>query len=839
MAGEIISLISSSPDPRVTEQLPVAPSNPRKRLSDTALLEATGEATGEATDSRAPIEKRPRLSTAAIPPCGDRSFIDSLDLSDLSDPVELPSPAREPEPKPSARDTALRDVGEEISNSRAQSNNRARRSARSPRARSPLARRRTSFLDSLNLSDLSDPVELPSPAKQPNRRPERDTALRDITHDITNSQERTETRARRPAASPPRGNKSFLDSLDLSDLSDPVELSSLAKQPNPRALAKDPARVFRRERNETGRTSTKGPTAGLETSRLPAFDDPIELSSSPDRGRRRKPEPHFTSVEKNTEPERFATDPFSFSPSPERRPRTNRGPRTGIDDLVSTRNRRPSPPWDTGGSAYRLDSPSPLTAASPPRLPREWDPISSSAPKPRETSVIDLDSDKAPELILSDESFPDLVDIRPVARTASLDPIPPPTRRKAGATLSRASAYTSSTRPSTVTTTRPAAPRTTTTAPKKTAEERVREKDLRTAAREAEQARKKQEREEARALKIREKERAAALAEVNKVRTDKKISAREMIVDIPSSLDDAVALQTRTLLAELGVEDAAWESPVARVVRWRRKVRSEFREELGYYEPVPERIEKENFALAVMKADEFVDLCMGVEGRDLERHVRMMKQHFPGHEMLYLIEGLDPWMRKNRNLRNRQFVAAVRGAESSSVTTAAAARRRNPAREYVDEEMVEDALLELQIRHGAKIHHAAMGIETARWIVTFTQHISTVPYRRRRDEANASAAAFCMDAGQVRSGEDSRDAYVRMLQEVNRVTAPVAYGVAAEFGTVSQLVRGLEARGPLALAECRKGVNREGELGERMIGQALSRRIHKVFTGTDEESTDV
>lgn len=96
-----------------------------------------------------------------------------------------------------------------------------------------------------------------------------------------------------------------------------------------------------------------------------------------------------------------------------------------------------------------------------------------------------------------------------------------------------------------------------------------------------------------------------------------------------------------------------------------------------------------------------------------------------------------------------------------------------------------------------------------------------------------------MDGGQVRSGEDGRDAYVRLLQEIGRVTAPVAYGVAAEFGSVRALVEGLEARGPMGLADVRKGVNREGELGERTVGQALSRRIYKVFMGRDEESTDV
>src|SRR5262249_35640015 len=85
----------------------------------------------------------------------------------------------------------------------------------------------------------------------------------------------------------------------------------------------------------------------------------------------------------------------------------------------------------------------------------------------------------------------------------------------------------------------------------------------------------------------------------------------------------------------------------------------------------------------------------------------------------------------------------------------------------ISEDSVEDALLELQLAHGALIHHTAVAVETARWVVSFTQHISTVPYRRQL-EASMADAGFCMDFGQVRSGDGASDTYVRMLQEIGR-----------------------------------------------------------------------
>ena len=96
------------------------------------------------------------------------------------------------------------------------------------------------------------------------------------------------------------------------------------------------------------------------------------------------------------------------------------------------------------------------------------------------------------------------------------------------------------------------------------------------------------------------------------MRTDKKVSAREMIVDLPSTLDETVALQARTLLGTWGLRGRGGRLPG--VVRWRRKVRSVFDEEREHYEPVPERIETEGIAMAVLRAEEFVGDVSGRRG---------------------------------------------------------------------------------------------------------------------------------------------------------------------------------------------------------------------------------
>ncbi|KAI1311822.1 ERCC4 domain-containing protein [Xylaria venustula] len=375
----------------------------------------------------------------------------------------------------------------------------------------------------------------------------------------------------------------------------------------------------------------------------------------------------------------------------------------------------------------------------------------------------------------------------------------------------------------------------------KSIEEKHCEKRQKTEAREIEKERKRIERERAKEERILQKEKDKALAEVNKLRTDKKVSTPEMIVDIPASINSGLKVQIEALLSDLNVEHGTWNSTVEHVVKWRRKVTSRFNKEMGFWEPIPLRIQEEGHVLVIVQAPDFVKLVLGDEGHDIEAHVLRMKSTFPNSKLIYLIESLTPWMRKNRNLLNRQFASAVRNLVTTAEPGPASGQRRhrnnNQPEEYIDEDRIEDALLSLQVLHGTLVHHTNASVETAQWISVFTQHISTIPYRKARD-ASANAG-FCMESGQVLTGDGAKDTYIHMLQQIARLTAPIAYGIVSKYESLTDLVRELEEEGPLALAECRKGANKDGALTDRTIGQAMSKRIYKVFLGRDATSTDV
>ncbi|KAJ5719301.1 hypothetical protein N7493_007756 [Penicillium malachiteum] len=363
---------------------------------------------------------------------------------------------------------------------------------------------------------------------------------------------------------------------------------------------------------------------------------------------------------------------------------------------------------------------------------------------------------------------------------------------------------------------------------------------------ELEKERKQQLKEE----KAKQKQLAADLSEVNKLKVDKKVSTPEMIIDIASSLEDSSAgNQAVEFMRRLGVEHTFFESPIPNVIKWRRKVKARYNEIAGHWEPCALHIQHEKHVLCFIPAQEFVDMVIpspdGEDRETLELHVLKIRRAYPDHKPIYLLEGLTAWMRKNRNSRNRAYQAEVlRQFEPTAPEPPTTGRGRGRKSKNkpettppVDDDTIEDALLTLQVTHSCLIHHTNAPAESAEWIKNFTEHVSTIPYRRERMEGND--AAFCMDVGQVKTGEDNLDTLVKMLQEVNRVTASMAYGIAGQYPCVTDLVRGMQMHGPTMLEDVRKSANKNGGLTDSRIGPAASKRLYKVFTGLDPTSTDV
>lgn len=273
---------------------------------------------------------------------------------------------------------------------------------------------------------------------------------------------------------------------------------------------------------------------------------------------------------------------------------------------------------------------------------------------------------------------------------------------------------------------------------------RAREKEKAREVAKAVKERKKEEDKERRRLlkegQAREKQIERDRAEANRLKLDKKLSTPEMIVDLPVSIDGStIDTQIREFLKQIGVEVTSYQSPIANLIKWRRKVDSRFDAETGCREKLPSKeIHAEKHVMCLMSANELADLLASEtenDGRGLDEHVARIKSTFKDCIPVYMIEGVDAWIRKNRNARNRAYTAAVLGKATSSDQdrtsrgVAATSKAKKQRLDVVDEDMIEDAMLRLQVVHNCLVHHAAVPVEIAEWAVHFTEQISQIPYR--------------------------------------------------------------------------------------------------------------
>ncbi|TQS36771.1 hypothetical protein Golomagni_02795 [Golovinomyces magnicellulatus] len=366
------------------------------------------------------------------------------------------------------------------------------------------------------------------------------------------------------------------------------------------------------------------------------------------------------------------------------------------------------------------------------------------------------------------------------------------------------------------------------------AKELLEQKAERAKAREAEISRKLKEKEEI----SRQKKTVAVLEQLNKLK-GRLQSTSEMIVDIPSSMDEKLAHQVKVFLD--GVKAEHFTSERSRnLIKWRRKVQAEWNPIKDQWMPVTEHIRDENHVMCVLKFQELAELIRGMEGHDLDAYMLQLATEVKNKKMIFLIEGMNHWLGKNKAMRNKDFINSVRNKLKDPAISQKATRnqRKNPEQaEYIDKKVIDNALLRLHVIYEVLVHHTSNPLETAEWIMRFTQHISSIPYRNQFDTINTSN--FCIENGQIDSGKDAKDTYIKMLQQMHLVTPSVAWGIEAKYPNIQTLISGLEKEGPLALEQCRKCANKNGAYTDKRIGQAVSRRVHSVFLGQDSLTAEI
>lgn len=396
------------------------------------------------------------------------------------------------------------------------------------------------------------------------------------------------------------------------------------------------------------------------------------------------------------------------------------------------------------------------------------------------------------------------------------------------------------------------------------------------AQKEAEKLKKQEEK----AQKALEKQKAVDLAEANKSKINKKDSVSEMMVEVSSELvNTSIATQLEEHMKKLEVplnflqeevnltDDTESHQDIGCIVRWRRKTTAEYDNIDNQWVPKQQAsVDYEQHILLHLNAVQFATMVVGNSAasamipyenmqQNVDEYITRLRSRHTDARFIVLIQGMQAWLKKSQNTRNREYIAAVRAQvnpeESSELSaiapTSSQNKRKKPKKaslpsvnlSSVTDVVIEDLLLHIQLRHQPiSIQHTTSNATTAFQITAFTQHLSTRPYRLAQLHHNINSASFCMDSGQIKTGDDEKDTYVKMLQEVQRVTVSMAYGIASEYETIQKLVQGFRDEGREMLADVRKSANKDGDWTDKRLGPQISRRLYKVFMGKDPMTTD-
>ncbi|CAG8729039.1 4192_t:CDS:2, partial [Funneliformis caledonium] len=260
-----------------------------------------------------------------------------------------------------------------------------------------------------------------------------------------------------------------------------------------------------------------------------------------------------------------------------------------------------------------------------------------------------------------------------------------------------------------------------------------------------------------------EKKRLKQIQEVNKTKYDKFELCRELILDISNNLSEKNLvdyLRDNPKYTLLTINVVQHDFP--NIIKWRRKITAEWDDEFCAFMPTPERIQEESFLLIYFEISEFTKF---IKDDILSDNINKIQETFSSKRIIILIEGYESYCRRRKTQINRNFTNAVRSEQEP------------------DLEKLEEELLWLQVIAKCLIVHTKNIQDTAEMIGILSADIATIPYKNRNCDLNFWAE------GQVRSGTDPSNTWLRMLQEIQFVTEPVARGIINVYPTVRSLYK--------------------------------------------------
>ncbi|CAJ0749295.1 24170_t:CDS:2, partial [Entrophospora sp. SA101] len=346
----------------------------------------------------------------------------------------------------------------------------------------------------------------------------------------------------------------------------------------------------------------------------------------------------------------------------------------------------------------------------------------------------------------------------------------------------------------------------------------------------------KLERQRKKLEKKAEKQRVKQIQQINKKKFEKFDMTRELIADIEASLmEGTFGSLIQSNLESKFITINTIQHNISKIIKWRRKVSAEWDDELDAFMPVPEKIHDDVYLMVYLPISELGKI---IGQNSMKDYLQNLKNAFTNKKLIILIEGFEEYCRKKRLHHNRNFTNAVRAKinenqeEDQETNEIQRHKKKQPANNNnlgPDPEKIEEELIWLQIIGKCSIVHTKDISDTVETIGLFSVDISTIPYKNRNGNLN-----FLIE-GQIRTGVDAGDTWLRMLQEIQFVAPSVAKGIVNKYPTIKSLY--------YAYKRCKDKEEAEklltsieisgiwlGQRG-RYINKSISKRVYEILMG--------
>ncbi|OWZ53527.1 crossover junction endonuclease EME1 [Cryptococcus neoformans c45] len=368
------------------------------------------------------------------------------------------------------------------------------------------------------------------------------------------------------------------------------------------------------------------------------------------------------------------------------------------------------------------------------------------------------------------------------------------------------------------------------------------------------------ERDTAKAAKEAERSYQRKVAQVNKLRTSKQDTLREIHLYLSADM----SLPTSPIAGALPelrnrIQDCQSalhflpepDSPIPGVIRFKRHLQARWDPESKRFVPLDDpRWVWEKTVLVLITAEELVDKIAdadvgGREDADADvlaqwaSDVRLLLGLAMSDQVVLMIKGLQKYYSKSRSLANKDYINAARaGLDGGSATTTAAMNGRyaspRPTRDQIEAEMVR-----LQVAEHFFLVHVEKTEDVEDWVYNIAADIALRPYKL----VSKSHLNFAPAEGTKKALQPTAVLEL-MLQEVQGITASAAAGITEKYPTFRRLMEAFEMeeqRGGMERAEmmlqyCEVRNLKSGHASGRNLNKALSKRVYNAFRGTDSLS---